>query len=134
MVWSVGGGLEGKGVIVTGAAGGIGRKVAEAFATTGAGVMAVDLEQNAVEAVVIGMEGEGHIAVGADLRTLAVHDALVNRARDELGSLYVLAHLAAVLRRRYNIDEVTEEDWDFQVDLKLEASFFLCRAAARVIR
>ena len=134
MAWSVGAGLEGKGVIVTGAAGGIGRKVAEAFATTGARVMAVDLEQNAVEAVVIGMEGEGHIAVGADLRNLAVHDALVNRARDELGSLYVLAHLAAVLRRQYNIDEVTEEDWDFQVDLNLKASFFLCRAAARVMR
>src|SRR5712692_8324780 len=134
MAWSVGAGLEGKGVIVTGAAGGIGRKVAEAFATTGARVMAVDLAQNAVEAVEIGMEGEGHIAVGADLRNLAVHDALVNRARDEFGSLYVLAHLAAVLRRRYNIDEVTEEDWDFQVDLNLKASFFLCRAAARVMR
>src|SRR6266446_1931704 len=118
MAWRDGAGLEGKDDFVAGAAGGIGRKVAEAFATTGFRVMAVDLEKNAVEAVVIGMEGEGHIAVGADLRNLAVHDALVNRARDELGSLYVLAHLAAVLRRQYNIDEVTEEDWDFQVDLK----------------
>jgi NAD(P)-dependent dehydrogenase (short-subunit alcohol dehydrogenase family) len=134
MAWSVGAGLEGKGVIVTGAAGGIGHKVAEAFATTGARVMAVDLDQQAVEAVVAGMEGDGHIAVGADLRDLAVHDALVNRARDEFGSLYVLAHLAAVLRRQYNIDDVTEEDWDFQVDLNLKASFFLCRAAARVMR
>ena len=42
MAWSLGAGLEGKGVIVTGAAGGIGRKVAEAFATTGARVMAVN--------------------------------------------------------------------------------------------
>src|SRR5258708_1471174 len=134
MAWSIGAGLEGKGVIVTGAAGGIGRQVAEAFATTGARVMAVDLEQDAVKAVVTNMEGEGHIAVGADLRNLAVHNALVNRARDELGSLYVLANLAAVLRRQYNIDDVTEEDWDFQVDLNLKASFFLCRAAARVMR
>src|SRR5260370_26659041 len=134
MGWRGGGGLEGKGVIVTGAAGGIGRKVAEAFATTGARVRAVDLDQQAVEAGVASWEGEGHMAVGADLRNLAVHDALVNRARDELGSLYVLAHLAAVLRRQYNIDEVTEEDWDFQVDLNLKASFFLCRAAARVMR
>src|SRR5260370_6081305 len=134
MAWSVGAGREGKGVIVTGAAGSIGREVAEAFATTGARVMAVDLEQNAVEAVVASMEGEGHIAVGADLRNLAVHDALVNRARDELGSLYVLAHLSAVLRRRYNIDEVTQEDWEFQVDLNLKASFFLCRSAALVMR
>ena len=35
MTWSVGAGLEGKGVIVTGAAGGIGTAVATAFATTG---------------------------------------------------------------------------------------------------
>ena len=55
MAWSVGAGLEGKGVIVTGAAGGIGRTVAEAFATTGARVMAVDLTQDGVEAVVAGL-------------------------------------------------------------------------------
>jgi NAD(P)-dependent dehydrogenase (short-subunit alcohol dehydrogenase family) len=134
MAWSVGAGLEGKGVIVTGAAGGIGRKVAEAFATTGARVMAVDLHQKAVEEVVTGMEGKDHIAVGADLRDLATHEALVKRARSELGSLYVLSHLAAVLRRQHNIDDITEDDWDFQVDLNLKASFFLCRAAARAMR
>ncbi len=134
MTWSVGAGLEGKGVIVTGAAGGIGRKVAEAFATTGARVMVVDLRQEAVEEVVASMEGRGHIAVGADLRNLATHEILVSRARSELGSLYVLAHLAAVLRRQYKIDDVTEEDWDYQVDLNLKASFFLCRAVARAMR
>jgi len=134
MTWSVGAGLEGKGVIVTGASGGIGRKVAEAFAMTGAHVMAVDLDQRAVDEVVDGMEGTGHVACGANLRDLSVHDTLVRRARDELGPLYVLAHLAAVLRRQYDIDDVTEEDWDFQVDLNLKATFFLCRAAARTMR
>src|SRR5256714_606176 len=134
MAWSVGAGLEGKGVIVTGAAGGIGRKVAEAFATTGARVMAVDLKQDAVEAVVAGLEGQGHRAVGTDLGDLASHDRLVARARSELGSLDVLAHLAAVLRRRNNIDDVSEDDWDFQLDTNLKATFFLCRAAARAMR
>jgi NAD(P)-dependent dehydrogenase (short-subunit alcohol dehydrogenase family) len=134
MAWSVGAGLEGKGVIVTGATGGIGRKVAEAFAATGARVMAVDLHQKAVEEVVAGLEGSGHIAFGADLRDLATHELLVQRARSEPGSLYVLAHLAAVLRRQYDIDDITEQDWDFQVDLNLKASFFLCRAAARAMR
>lgn len=134
MAWSLGAGLEGKGVIITGAAGGIGRVVAEAFASTGARVMAVDLQQKAVEDVVVGLEGRGHIAVGADLRDLATHEVLVNRALRELGSLYVLSHLAAVLRRQYDIDDITEDDWDFQVDLNLKASFFLCRAAARVMR
>src|SRR5260370_14103748 len=58
-------------------------------------------------------------------------EALIRRARDELGSLYVLAHLAAVLRRRPSVDEVTEDDWDFQIDTNLKAAFFFCRAAAR---
>ena len=59
MTWSVGAGLDGKGVIVTGAAGGIGKAVAEAFATTGAKVMAVDLDQARVDEVVAGLEGSG---------------------------------------------------------------------------
>jgi len=134
MAWSVGAGLEGKGVLITGAAGGIGAVVARAFAETGARVMAVDVDRGAVEAVVSGMPGEGHLAVGADLRDLAALEGLVARARAELGSLDVLVHLAAVLRRRMDIDEITEEDWDFQIDLNFKATFFLARAAARAMR
>jgi NAD(P)-dependent dehydrogenase (short-subunit alcohol dehydrogenase family) len=133
MTWSVGAGLEGKGVIVTGAAGGIGRAVAEAFATAGARVLAVDLHQDAVDAVVAGLAGEGHLAAGADLRDLSAHADLVGRARSAFGSLYALAHLAAVLRRRSDINDVTEEDWDVQLDTNLKASFFLCRAAAQAM-
>jgi NAD(P)-dependent dehydrogenase (short-subunit alcohol dehydrogenase family) len=46
----------------------------------------------------------------------------------------VLAHLAAVLRRRRTIDEVTEDDWDYQIDTNLKATFFLNRCAARIFR
>jgi NAD(P)-dependent dehydrogenase (short-subunit alcohol dehydrogenase family) len=133
MTWSVGAGLEGKGVLVTGAAGGIGRAVASAFATTGARVMAVDLDQAKVDAVVAELEGTGHVAVAADLGDFTRHTALVQRARDELGNLYVLANLAAVLRRRGSLNEVTEEDWDFQHDINLKAAFFLCRAAGNAM-
>jgi NAD(P)-dependent dehydrogenase (short-subunit alcohol dehydrogenase family) len=130
MAWSVGAGLEGRGVIVTGAAGGIGRAVAEAFAATGARVMAVDLAQVAVDEVVAGLEGAGHVALAADLRDLSAHEALMERARRDLGDLHVLVNLAAVLRRRSSVDEVTEEDWDLQHDVNLKAAFFLSRAAA----
>ena len=129
MSWSVGAGLEGKGVIVTGAAGGIGRAITTAFAMTGAKVMAVDVDQTKVDEVVAGLDGSGHIGVAADLTDLAGHDALIARARKELGNLYVLANLAAVLRRKGSLNEVTEEDWDFQHDVNLKAAFFLARAA-----
>ena len=69
-----------------------------------------------------------------DLRDLAGHDALLRRAAGEFGSFDVLAHVAGVLIRRNDLDEVTEEDWDFQHDLNLKATFFLNRAAARIFR
>ena len=129
MPWSVAEGLEGKGVIVTGAAGGIGRAVSEAFAGSGARVMAIDIDQSRIDEVIGGLEGTGHIGVAADLRDLSTHGALVERARAELGGVYVLAWLAAILRRRYSLAEVTDEEWDLQLDTNLKAAFFLARAA-----
>lgn len=130
MAWSVGSGLEGRGVIVTGAAGGIGRAAAEAFAQAGARVMAVDLHQAAAEETAAVLAGGGHAAAGLDLNDLDAHQALVGRAVEELGGVRALAHLAAVLARRDSVGAVTEQDWDFQLDTNLKAGFFLCRTAA----
>ena len=135
MSWSVGAGLEGKGVVVTGAAGGIGREVARAFATAAARVCAVDLHQEAADEIVASFDGEGpHLAVGLDLCDLAAQEPLLRRAKDAFGGLYALAHCAAVLRRRNDIEEVTEEDWDVQLDTNLKVAFFLNRTAARLMR
>lgn len=133
MSWSVGAGLEGRGVILTGATGGIGAAVARGFAATGARIMAVDLDQGRVDELVDGLEGSGHVAVSADLRDLGTHGPLVERAQRELGGVYVLANLAAVLRRRGSLDEVTEEDWDLQHDVNLKSAFFLARAAGNAM-
>jgi NAD(P)-dependent dehydrogenase (short-subunit alcohol dehydrogenase family) len=119
-------------VVVTGATGGIGAAVTRAFATTGARVMAVDVEQKRVDELADSLEGSGHTGVAWDLRE-ARHDELVARARKELGEVYVLANLAAVLRRRYSLDEITEADWDLQMDVNLKAAFFLSRAAGRAM-
>ncbi len=134
MTWSVGAGLEDKGVVVTGAAGGIGRAVAMAFATAGARVCAVDLEQSAADQVVAALDQpDRHLAIGADLGNLSAHEPLLRRVRDAFGRFDILAHLAAVLLRQ-DIDEVSEEDWDFQLDVNLKAAFFLHRAAAQLMK
>jgi NAD(P)-dependent dehydrogenase (short-subunit alcohol dehydrogenase family) len=128
-------GLAGKGAFVTGGAGGIGREVCVTLAAAGARVAVVDVDQAACEAVVSGLERpDEHLAIGADLTDLASHDELLGRARDAFGRLDVLACLAAVLRRRDTIEDVTEEDWDVQLNTNLKALFFLNRAAARVFR
>ena len=135
MTWSVSAGLEGKGVVVTGAAGGIGRAVAAAFSSAGARVCAVDLDQHAVDEVVASLEEPGrHISIASDLADLATHEPLLSRAMKGLGRLDVLAHVAGVLRRRGSISEVTEDDWDAQLDTNLKAGFFLNRAAAGLMR
>jgi NAD(P)-dependent dehydrogenase (short-subunit alcohol dehydrogenase family) len=133
MSWELG--LEDRGVVVTGGAGGIGREVAAAFASAGARVAVVDLDCERCEAVVAELETpERHVAIGADLGDLAEHEAILRGVREELGRFDVLAHLAAVLRRRETIDDVTEEDWDVQLDVNLKATFFLNRLAARLFR
>jgi NAD(P)-dependent dehydrogenase (short-subunit alcohol dehydrogenase family) len=132
MTWQLG--LEDRGVVVTGAAGGIGRAVAVALAQAGARVAAVDLTAAASAEVVAGLEApERHIAIGADLRDLARHDAILEEAREAFGRVDALVHLAAVLRR-LSMDEVTEDDWDALLDGNLKTTFFLNRAAARALR
>lgn len=134
MTWSVGAGLEGKGVVVAGAAGGIGREVVAAFASAGARVAAVDVNQAAVDAVIADLEGGPHLAIGMDLRKIDSHEPMFERVVETFGRFDVLVEAAAVLVRRASIDEVTEEDWDFQHDVNLKAAFFLNRAASRVLR
>lgn len=79
--------------------------------------------------MVAGLEGPGHAGIAGDLRDVATHAEILDRARSELGGIHALAHLAAVVRRRYSVADVTEEDWDAQLDVNLRTSFFLCRSA-----
>lgn len=129
MVWSVGAGLEERGVIVTGATGGIGQTVARAFASAGARVMIVGRNEDGLKDLLSTLDGSGHRFAVADLSDLSVHTDLIKRTVKEIGNLYVVAHLAAVLRRRNDLKDVAEEDWDVQLDMNLKSAFFFCRAA-----
>lgn len=134
MAFTLDAGLKNKRVLLTGASGGIGREIALAFGSVGARVAALDLSQEAVDAVVADMEGGPHVAIGHDLRPVAGHRALVERVAGALGGLDVLVQTAAVLVRRPSVFDVSEADWDFQHDINLKASFFLAQAAAQAMR
>ena len=85
MTFNLASGLEGKRVLVTGAAGGIGREVALAFAAAGARVAVVDLDPDKVEAVVAEMPGGPHLSLAADLRPVAGHAGIVGAAAGASG-------------------------------------------------
>lgn len=120
-------------VIVTGAAAGIGAATARRMAEDGALVVAVDVQAERLEEVVAALPGAGHLAWTADLRDLAGHATLVDAAAKAADRLLGMAHLAAVLRRRASVEEVTEADWDLQVDVNLKATFFLNRTVATAL-
>jgi NAD(P)-dependent dehydrogenase (short-subunit alcohol dehydrogenase family) len=120
-------------IIVTGAGAGIGAATARRLAADGELIIGVDVDADKLEAVVSSLPGGGHRAWVTDLRDLAGHEALVNVAVDAANRFGGMAHLAAVLRRRATIDEVTEADWDLQVDVNLKATFFLNRAVGNAL-
>jgi NAD(P)-dependent dehydrogenase (short-subunit alcohol dehydrogenase family) len=133
--WNLGAGLESKGVAVIGAAGGIGRELVTAFTACGSRVCAVDLNPAAVDDVAGTLEEKDtYLSVAADIADLRTHQPLLDRIMDEFGRFDVLVYAAAVLRRCDDVDELTEQDWDFQLDVNLKACFFLNVAAARLMR
>ncbi len=131
--WSLGAGLEGKVILVTGAAGGIGRELVGGLAASGARVVAVDLDREAIVEAAESVGASSALAIEADLRDPAQRQRLIDDSR-ELGPLYGMVHCAAVLRRRADVRDVTEDDWDAQADVNLKATFFLFRAAAEAMR
>ena len=130
--WHLGAGLEDRGVIVTGAASGIGRAVSVAMAAAGARVAVVDRDELGLRATLSRLRGGGHAPVVFDLANSPAIPELVASLAERLGDLWALANVAAVLRRR-RLDEVTDEDWDLQMDVNVKASFLLGREAGNAM-
>lgn len=127
-MWRNDGGLDGKSVVVTGAAGGIGRSVVKGFAEAGAHVLLVDIPGAPLKEIIASLPGSGHKGLEIDLSQLVNQPGIFEMAQ-KMAPMAALAHCAAVLRRRGSVDEVTEDDWDFQIDTNLKATFFLNRSA-----
>lgn len=98
-------------VLVTGAARGIGRAVATAFAEAGDRVAVhYGTRRAEAEGTLAGLPGEGHVLVGADLRAPEAAAALVERAVEGLGGVDVLVNNAAV-NLPHPVADTSYEDW-----------------------
>jgi NAD(P)-dependent dehydrogenase (short-subunit alcohol dehydrogenase family) len=128
--------LKGKVALVTGAARGIGRGIAEVFAAEGADVAVNDvahMDQAEQVAVSIRSAGRRATAVQADVARRADVEPMIDRVWKELGPIDILVNNAGV-NIRGSIDELTEGDWDAVIDTNLKAPYLCMRAVGKGMR
>ncbi|GAA3721807.1 SDR family oxidoreductase [Streptomyces tremellae] len=117
-------------VIVTGAASGIGRAAALAFAAQGDRVLVADLDADGAEETVRKATDIGGVALAVvgDLGEQQVVDAVVARAVTEFGGVDVLVNNAGIMDRMSAAHETESAEWERVLRIDLTAPFLLARA------
>lgn len=126
-------GLTGKRVIVTGAAGGLGRAFALAFAQAGCTVMAGDVSDVSETVALIGAAGFG---ATLDVTNADSCRALAQQAQAQMGGLDVLVNNAALYGglQRANFDEIDEAVWDRVMAVNVKGVWQASRFCAPLLR
>jgi NAD(P)-dependent dehydrogenase (short-subunit alcohol dehydrogenase family) len=124
-------GLEGKGVLVSGGGGGIGRATSRRFLEEGARVYVTALESDEVDAVADELRPIGWIRGSrCDVRRPDDVAGVVERADGALGGIDVLANNAGVAWKEPFL-EITAESWDRMLEVNLRGMFLVAQAGAR---
>ena len=124
--------LSGKKAIVTGAASGIGRAIAQRFAQEGAAVALFDINDAAAACVVAAIREKGgtahafHCDVGDAAQVQAAFDA----ALTAMGGLHILVNNTGIIRQSPVVD-MPEEDWDLIIRTNLKSVFLCTKRALR---
>nr|WP_292769720.1 glucose 1-dehydrogenase [Mesorhizobium sp.] len=126
--------LTGKVVLVTGASRGLGRAAALACAGAGADLVvgvrkAADGEELVAE---IEKRGRRALAVGMDLSDLSTVRSAVSAAHDRFGRIDVLVNNVGIGPMNLAVD-VTEEDFDYTVDINLKGTFFTTQTVGKLM-
>jgi 3-oxoacyl-[acyl-carrier protein] reductase len=128
----MGGLLEGRRAVVTGAAQGIGLEIARLLSEHGAAVLLADLDGDRAAAAAAGIGGAAR-GVPCDVTAEADVAALVRRAVDELGGLDVFVNNAGITRDA-SLKKMTVEDFDAVITVHLRGTWLGVRAASAVMR
>lgn len=113
-------------VMVTGAAGNLGRAVAAAFAARGASLVLVDLKAEDLEAA--HGAGPGRLSVAADLLDPAAVAGAVDAAVARFGRIDVLCNIAGGFHMGEPVHETPDRAWDLMLDMNLRTVIHAVRA------
>lgn len=127
----MGGRLEGRTAVVTGAAQGIGRAIAERLAADGARVTLADINVAGAKAAAEAI-GDGAKAAACDVADPAAVDALIEGAA-EGGAIDILVNNAAIVPF-IPWDDVDLDHWRRILDVNLTSVFLTCRKASDMMR
>lgn len=127
-------------ILVTGAAGGIGKVIAERLAQDGAKLVVGDLDQTACDHTAAELHGTGHIGMAFDV----TDEKAVDMAFDKIESSGPLSGVVSnagilILKKNGNrtpLSETTLDEWQRTQDVNLTGTFLILRAflARRIAR
>ena len=126
--------LDGRVAVITGAAKGIGRAIALAYAGEGAAVVAADVDCDGLEALMgeLKPSGAGAAAVVADVTVGIKVQQVFDGAAARFGRVDVLVNNAGGGKPRKFL-EIAESEWDAMLALNLKSVFLCCQAALRMM-
>ena len=117
-----------KAVLVTGAAGNLGRAVARVFAAQGSHLALLDLDPAGIAETVAACEGQASAkAFPADLIDRAAVNRTIDAVLREYGKIDILANIAGGFAMGPLIQDTEDRDWDFMMDLNARSVFNTCR-------
>ena len=120
--------LEGRVALVTGAGGGIGRAICEAFADEGASVFCTDIDgETAGETA--RLIGDISASSACDVRLGGAAKGAVDAACEYFGGLHILVNCAAVFPRNATLPELDEQEWRAALDVNITGAYQISRFA-----
>lgn len=116
--------------IVTGAAAGIGRAIAERFYAEGANLVLADINSDGVARLASELDPSGQrvASIGYDASHADDAQAVVDLAAARFGSIQVVVPCAGVYRTEF-VNEMSDAQWRSTVAVNLDGVFYLCRRA-----
>ena len=124
--------LQGQVVLVTGAAQGLGRAIAEACAAHGAQLVLADREETTLADTARALQGQGAavLALTVDVADPAALQRLSDQAWDWRGRIDTLVCNAGIQGPAGPLADITDDDWQRVMDINLRSAVRLCNALA----